>query len=215
MAKLNVKPTRMELINLKRQVFTASRGHKLLKDKQDGLMQKFMEIIREARATREEVEKRLQQAFLNFMHASSMMNPKMLESVLMFPAMKISLSVETKNVMSVRIPNFTLHQEGNLLSYGFLQTSGELDQALKTFQEVFPLLIKLAQIEKQAERLAEETEKTRRRVNALEHMLIPNLKETVKFISMKLNEAERAAVVTVMAIKAGIEKEEGARAKTA
>ncbi len=206
MAKLNVNPTRMELLNLKKQIKTAERGHKLLRDKQDGLMQKFMEIIREARDLRSKVEEKLQGAFKNFMQASAMMYPEVLENALLYPSAKVSLEVETKNVMSVRIPNFELKQEGNILNYGYLQTSGELDMSLEAFQEVLPLLIQLAEIERQAERLAEETEKTRRRVNALEHMLLPNLKETVKFISMKLGEAERSAITGVMRIKASMEE---------
>lgn len=206
MAKLDINPTRMELIRLKKQIKTAERGHKLLRDKQDGLMQKFMEIIREARELRRKVEEKLQAAFKNFMQASAMMYPEMLENALLFPSAETSLEVETKNVMSVRIPQFELKQKGNVLNYGYLQTSGELDMALEAFQEVLPLLIQLAEIERQAERLAEETEKTRRRVNALEHMLIPNLKETVKFISMKLNEAERSAITGVMRIKASMEE---------
>ena len=214
MAKLNVKPTRMELLNLKKQEKTAKRGHKLLKDKQDGLMQKFMEIIKEARDLRTNVEEKLVAAFKNFMQASSQMYPEMLENALMYPSAKVSLDVDIKNVMSVRIPQFKLEQEGNVLNYGYLQTSGELDMALDAFQEVLPLLIKLAEIERQAERLAEETEKTRRRVNALEYMLIPNLKETIKFISMKLNEAERSAITGVMRIKASMEEAE-AKAKAA
>jgi V/A-type H+-transporting ATPase subunit D len=208
MAKLNVNPTRMELIRLKKQIKTAERGHKLLRDKQDGLMQKFMEIIREARSLRKEIEEKLQKAFKNFMQASAMMYPEMLENALLYPSAETSLEVETKNVMSVRIPNFKLNQKGDILNYGYLQTSGELDMALESFQKVLPLLIQLAEIERQAERLAEETEKTRRRVNALEHMMIPNMKETVKFISMKLNEAERSSITGVMRIKASLEEQE-------
>ncbi len=216
MAKLNVNPTRMELLNLKKQIKTATRGHKLLRDKQDGLMQKFMEIIREARTLRSKVEEKLQGAFKNFMQASAMMYPEVLENALLYPSAKVSLEVETKNVMSVRIPNFELKQEGNILNYGYLQTSGELDMSLEAFQEVLPLLIQLAEIERQAERLAEETEKTRRRVNALEHMLLPNLKETVKFISMKLEEAERSTITGTLRIKASMEAEEAeAKAKAA
>ncbi|MCD6109513.1 V-type ATP synthase subunit D [bacterium] len=207
MAKLNVNPTRMELLNLKKQIKTAQRGHKLLRDKQDGLMQKFMEIVRSARDLRKEVEEQLQTAFKNFVQASAMMYPEMLENALLYPSAKVSLDVETKNVMSVRIPNFKLNQEGNILNYGYLQTSGELDMALEAFQQVLPKLIQLAEIERQAERLAEETEKTRRRVNALEHMLLPNLKDTVKFISMKLSEAERSATTGVMRIKASLEEQ--------
>ena len=205
MARLNVKPTRMELLNLKKRVKSAVRGHKLLKDKQDGLMKTFMEIIREAKTTRREIEARLGGAFKNFMQASSMMQPEMLEAALLYPSAKVELEVKTKNVMSVYIPFFKIKQEGDILNYGYLQTSGELDIALAAFQDVFPLLIKLAEIEKQAERLASELETTRRRVNALEYKMIPDLKETVKFIQMKLAESERSTIVGVMRIKAMIE----------
>jgi len=215
MAKLDVKPTRMELLNLKKRVKSAVRGHKLLKDKQDGLMKTFMEIIKEAKVTRREVEEKLSKAFKNFMQASSMMLPEMLEGALLYPSAKVELEVKTKNVMSVYIPYFDVKQEGDILNYGYLQTSGELDIALSAFQEIFPLLIKLAQIEKQAERLAEELETTRRRVNALEHRMIPDLKETVKFISMKLAETERSTIVSVMRIKAMIEAAEAEAEKNA
>jgi len=208
MAKLDVKPTRMELLNLKKRLKSAQRGHKLLKDKQDGLMQKFMGIIREAKVTRREVEEKLGSAFKNFMFASSMMDPAMLETALLYPSAKMELEVETKNVMSVHIPYFKIKQEGDILNYGYLQTSAELDMALKSFQDVFPLLMRLAEIEKQAERLAEELETTRRRVNALEYKMIPDLTETLKFISMKLAEQERSTIVGVMVIKAMIEAAE-------
>ncbi|MBU1151879.1 V-type ATP synthase subunit D, partial [Patescibacteria group bacterium] len=150
-------------------------------------------------------------AFLNFMQASSMMLPEMLESALLYPSASMELEVQTKNVMSVYIPFFSLKQEGDILSYGYLQTSAELDMALSTFQEIFPKLIKLAEIEKQAERVAAELETTRRRVNALEHKMIPDLEETLKFISMKLAEAERSTIVSVMRIKAMIEAQEEAQ----
>ena len=205
MAKLQVNPTRMELLNLKKRVATAKRGHKLLKDKQDGLMQTFMKIIKEARSTRREVEKMLQKAFQAFIFASGMMYPEMLENALMYPSAKVSLKVKTKNVMSVHIPFFEPKLEGNIVNYGYNQTSGELDRALKIFQEVFLMMVKLAEIERQAELLAEETEKTRRRVNALEHRMIPDLVETLKFIQMKLAEAERSSITGVMKIKEMIE----------
>lgn len=206
MAKLDVKPTRMELLKLKIQLKAAKRGHKLLKDKQDGLMQKFMEIIKEAKQIRREVEKKLESAFKNFAGASaSTATPKMLESALTFTSAKSTLAATTKNVMSVHIPYFEHELKGSVHSYGFNQTSGQLDTSLSLFQEVTPKLIKLAEIEKQAELLAAETEKTRRRVNALEHMRIPALEETVKFITMKLEEAERGAIVAVMALKSKME----------
>lgn len=212
MARLAVKPTRMELLNLKKKVKSAKRGHKLLKDKQDGLMTTFMEIVKEAKSTRREIEEKLSKAFKNFMQASSMMLPEMLESALLYPSAKIDLEVKTKNVMSVYIPFFNIKQEGDILNYGYVQTSAELDMALSAFQEVFPLMIKLAEIEKQAERLAAELETTRRRVNALEHMLIPDLEETVKFITMKLTETERSTIVGVMKIKSMLDAEAKAKA---
>lgn len=195
----------MELLNLKKRLKSANRGHKLLKDKQDGLMKQFMAIIREAKVLRRGVEEKLSAAFKNFMFASSMMLPEMLESALLYPSANVTLTVVKKNVMSVYIPYFKLEQEGDILNYGYLQTSGELDIALAAFQDVFPLLIKLAEIEKQAERLAAELETTRRRVNALEYKLIPDLRETLKFITMKLAENERSTIVSVMRIKAMIE----------
>ena len=205
MAILNVNPTRMALLNLKKSLKGAQRGHKLLKDKQDGLMQKFMDVIREAKRAREEVEEKLGAAFKNFIRANSLMGQEFIESALLYSQAKMNLDVKTKNVMSVRIPEFQLNTEGNAVNYSFLETSGELDMALQSFQDVFPLLIELAQIEKSAEALADELEKTRRRVNALEYRMIPDLKETIKFIQMKLGEMERSAIINTMVVKAKIE----------
>jgi V/A-type H+-transporting ATPase subunit D len=205
MAILNVNATRMALLTLKKKIKGAKRGHKLLKDKQDGLMQKFMEIIREARSMREEVESKLGAAFKNFIRANSLMEAEFLEGALLYSTAKTELSVKTKNVMSVRIPQFQLETSGEVVNYGYLETSGELDIALQSFQDVFPLLIKLAEIEKSAEALADELEKTRRRVNALEYRMIPDLEDTIKFIKMKLGEMERSNVVNTMAVKAKIE----------
>jgi V/A-type H+/Na+-transporting ATPase subunit D len=206
MARLDVKPTRMELLNLKKRLKGAIRGHKLLKDKQDGLMSSFMKTIREAKSLRKEVEEVLANSFKNFMQASAMMHPEILESALLFPSLKTELAVETRNVMSVNIPFFDLKQEGDILNFGYLQTSAELDIALKAFSEALPKLIHLAQIEKQAEALAKELETTRRRVNALEHKMIPDQKETIKFITMKLEEAERATKIATMIVKKQIEE---------
>lgn len=205
MAILNVNPTRMALLGLKKKIKSARRGHKLLKDKQDGLMQKFMEIIREARRIREEVEEKLGAAFKNFIRAGSLMAEEFVEGALLYSTAKTELEVKTKNVMSVHIPQFNLKTEGDVITYGYLQTSGELDMSLQSFQDVFPLLIELAEIEKSAEALADELEKTRRRVNALEYRMIPDLEETIKFIQMKLSEMERSSIVNTMAVKAKIE----------
>ncbi len=205
MAILNVNPTRMALLGLKKKLKSAQRGHKLLKDKQDGLMQKFMEIIREAKKVREEVEERLGAAFKNFIRASSLMPEEFMEGALLYSTAKTKLAVETKNVMSVRIPKFKLETQGDVITYGYLQTSAELDVSLQSFQDVFPLLIELAEIEKSAEALADELEKTRRRVNALEYRLIPDLQDTIRFIQMKLGEMERGTIINTMVVKAKLE----------
>ncbi len=205
MAILNVNPTRMELLGLKKKIKGAKRGHKLLKDKQDGLMQKFMEIIREAKRLRVEVEEKLGGAFKNFIKAGSLMSEEFVEGALLYSTAKTELEVKTKNVMSVRIPQFKLKSEGEVITYGYLQTSGELDMSLQSLQDIFPLLIQLAEIEKSAEALADELEKTRRRVNALEYRMIPDLEDTIKFIQMKLGEMERSAITNTMRVKAQIE----------
>ena len=205
MAIMNVNATRMALLTLKKKIKSAKRGHKLLKDKQDGLMQKFMEIIREAKKMREEVEEKLGAAFKTFIRASSLMKEEFLEGALLYSTAKTKLDVKTKNVMSVRIPQFKVDVEGEVVNYGYLQTSGELDISLQSFLDVFPLLIKLAEIEKSAEALADELEKTRRRVNALEYRMIPDLEDTIKFIQMKLGEMERGAIINTMVVKAKIE----------
>lgn len=205
MAILNVNPTRMALLGLKKKIKSAKRGHKLLKDKQDGLMQKFMEIIREAKRLRQEVEEKLGGAFKNFIRAGSLMSEEAVEGALLYSTAKTELEVQTKNVMSVRIPQFKVKTEGDVITYGYLETSGELDISLQSFQDVFPLLIELAEIEKSAEALADELEKTRRRVNALEYRMIPDLEDTIKFIQMKLGEMERSAITNTMRVKAQIE----------
>lgn len=205
MALLRVNPTRMALMDLKRRAKSAKRGHKLLKDKQDGLMQQFMSIIREAKTLRERVEEQLGDAFRAFLFASMWLSDAQLKNALSSPEAKISLSVQTKNVMSVRIPFFEIKKEGNIKNYGFVGTNALLDQAVEKFDELFEILIKLAQIEKQAESMAIELETTRRRVNALEYKMIPDMAETIKYITMKLDESERAGIISTMKIKAEME----------
>lgn len=210
MALLNVNPTRMALMDLKRRHKSAKRGHKLLKDKQDGLMQQFMSIIREAKTLREEVEEQLGNVFKKFLSASAWMTDAQLQNALSSPQAKIELEVETKNVMSVKIPNFTISKEGTIKSYGHAGTNAMFDEAVESLEQVFEVLINLAQIEKQAEAMAIELETTRRRVNALEHKMIPDLEETVKYIKMKLDESERAGIIATMRIKASLEEQENA-----
>lgn len=208
MSVLQVNPTRMSLMDLKRRTVSATRGHKLLKDKQDGLMKQFMAIIREARTLREEVEKRLGEAFRSFLLASAWMSDAQMGNALSSPQAAVELTVETKNVMSVKIPVFSLKRSGSVKTYGYASTNALLDTAVDAFEEAFDLLIKLAEIEKQAENMAIELEITRRRVNALQYKMIPDLKDTVKYIRMKLDEAERSAIIGTMKVKAQIQAQE-------
>jgi len=208
MAILNVNPTRMELLKLKGSLTQAKRGHKLLKDKQDGLMSFFMEMIRDIKKLREDIEKKISKSMSNFFIASSTTAPEFTNTALFSSETKVSLEKEKENIMGVEIPKFSLKKEGKLGSYGFLQTSSYLDLCLKNFDDVFDDLIKLAEMEKGMEILADEIEKTRQRVNALEYKRIPDIEETIKFISMKLFEDERMSVVSTMIVKENIEKAE-------
>ncbi|HNR05388.1 MAG: V-type ATP synthase subunit D [Clostridiaceae bacterium] len=212
MAKLNVNPTRMELTGLKGRLKTAKRGHKLLKDKQDELMKKFIDYVKRNMELRLDVEKELTAAFKNFLIARAVMSSEVLEEAIMYPTQKINLEMSTKNIMSVNSPVFNLVKEENkeassIYPYGFAATSGELDGAIFSLQEVFDKLIELAQVEKTCQLMADEIEKTRRRVNALEYVMIPQLIETVKYITMKLDENERGSRVRLMKVKDMMEKQ--------
>ncbi len=212
MAKLNVNPTRMELTRLKGRLKTAQRGHKLLKDKQDELMKKFIDYVKRNMELRLDVEKELTVAFKNFLIARAVMSSEVLEEAIMYPTQKIDLEMSTKNIMSVNSPVFNLVKEENkeassIYPYGFAATSGELDGAIFSLQEVFDKLIELAQVEKTCQLMADEIEKTRRRVNALEYVMIPQLIETVKYITMKLDENERGSRVRLMKVKDMMEKQ--------
>ena len=202
MVLLSVNPTRMALMDLKRRTKAAQRGHKLLKDKQDGLMQQFMSIIREAKELRVRVEDRLGAAFRMFLGASAWLTDGQIQNALSSP--------QATTVMSVKIPFFTVHKEGRLRTYGYPDTNALLDTAVINLDAVFMELIRLAQIEKQAESLAIELETTRRRVNALEHKMIPDLLETVKYIKMKLDENERAGILATMLVKRRLAAQEAA-----
>jgi len=198
----------MNLLLLKKQVKTAKRGHKLLKDKRDGLMKTFMEIIRDVKRLRNKVEEEIGTVFQHFLKASSTMGKTEIENALFLTTAKLSLEVNTKNVMSVHVPKFKANFSGKVKTFSPFFTSGELDLALDKLQEIFPILLNLAEIEKAAESLAEEIEKTRRRVNALEYRRIPDLKDTLRFITMKLEEMTRDSLVSVMRIKKMIEEKE-------
>lgn len=196
-------PTKMALLELKNKHSRAKKGHKLLKDKQEGLMKAFMEIIRDAQVLRKEVEKNLGQIFQYFLLASaSSPHPEFIETALMQPMMEPHLSITTKNVMSVQLASMTCEFKEKGTGYGMLQTTGELDLALEKLKKYFPTLIRLAEIEKKAERMAIELEKTRRRVNALEHVMIPNIADTIKFIQQALDEKGRMEKIVSMIVKA-------------
>lgn len=205
MARLNVNPTRMVLTGLKKRLKTARRGHKLLKDKRDELMKKFLDIVRENKRLREEVEEKLMVVHSRFVMARAVMNSELVEEALMFPKVEVNLEAKTRNIMSVDVPvlEFTTESgtEGDIYPYGFANTTGELDEAIATLSDLTPELLKLAEMEKSAQLLADEIEKTRRRVNALEYVLIPNLEETIKYIVMKLDENERSNLTRLMKVK--------------
>ncbi len=201
MAKLNVNPTRMELTRLKAKLITAKKGHKLLKDKQDELMRIFIETIKKNKEMRMNVEKKLSLSLKNFTMAKSIISESVFEESLAIPKIRYEVDVTKRNVMSVRIPEITLEKigdENDLYPYSFAQTSYELDLAIEDMSFVMNDLLQLAQIEKSTQLMADEIEKTRRRVNALEYMTIPQLEETIKFIRMKLDENDRAGIIRLM-----------------
>jgi len=205
MALMRVNPTRMELTRLKKRLNVARRGHKLLKDKRDELMKKFLELVRKNKELREKVEEMLMAVHRNFLIARAVMSSESLEAALMIPKQSVSLEVSTKNVMSVDVPvleyKTSSADDSDIYPYGFAATSAELDGAIGTLSDVLPYILELAQMEKSAQLLAEEIEKTRRRVNALEYVMIPQLTETIKYITMKLDENERGNLTRLMKVK--------------
>jgi V/A-type H+-transporting ATPase subunit D len=205
MARLNVNPTRMVLTTLKRRLVTATRGHKLMKDKRDELMKQFIELAKEIKALRDEVENNMVDVYAGFTIANAVMSKEILEESLMYPKQGVELSVVMKNIMSVDVPTFDFsfksENEEDVYPYGFANTSGELDGAIANMIKIFPTLLDLAAQEKKAALLSEEIEKTRRRVNALEYIVIPRLQETIKYIRMKLDENERGNQTRLMKVK--------------
>lgn len=204
MAIMRVNPTRMELTRLKKRLRVARRGHKLLKDKRDEMMKQFLELVSKNRKLRETVEDDLMKVHKSFLVARAVMSSEYLEEALMLPKTSAYIDVDYKNVMSVEVPVFKEKAALNShdgFDYGFAFTSGELDAAVEVLNQVKPRLIELAQNEKAAQLLAVEIEKTRRRVNALEYVLIPQLTDTIKYITMKLDENERSNLSRLMKVK--------------
>lgn len=212
MARLNVNPTRMELTKLKKRLVTAVRGHKLLKDKQDELMRRFIDLVKHNNELRKSVEQELSGAFKDFVMARALMSSEFLEEAIMYPKENISVDIATKNIMSVNVPKMEFKRElegdgGSIYPYGFANTSTELDDSLEKLYDILPKLLELAEVEKSCQLMADEIEKTRRRVNALEYMTIPQLEETVKYIKMKLDENERGALTRLMKVKSMLQQE--------
>ena len=205
MAVMNINPTRMELTNLKRKLITARRGHKLLKDKRDELMRRFLELVRENKQLRRRVEAGIMQANTHMAIARSVMSDKSLDVALMLPTQEMSLEIKEENVMSVMIPKFKTKlktaDENDIYSYGFAFTSSDLDIAVKSLSDIMPDMLRLAEVEKSCQLMAAEIEKTRRRVNALEHVMIPQYEDTIRFITMKLDENERSTTTRLMKVK--------------
>jgi len=191
----------MEVLRLRKRLMLCRRGHRLLKQKQDELMRILPRLIDEARKLREEVEKRLTDAFQLFLLAEGTLGQNMMENVISFLQVETSLEEQEKQLLNLRVPELSLKIEGDIYNYGFLWTNSDLDKALSLFSEIMPELLKLCEIEKKLFIVALEVEKTRRRVNALEYILIPDLEETVKRIVMKLEEIERGARVRLMKVK--------------
>ncbi len=200
-----ITPTRMVLNQLKGRLKTAARGHKLLKDKRDELMRQFMDVIKLNKILRTRVEEGLTEAFGALTVASAVMSPEMLEQALMYPRQSVELSVKYKNIMSVNVPQYSFSTKtadaAEIYPYGFAQTSAELDVAMQAISSVFEDMLELARVEKTMQLLAEEIEKTRRRVNALEYVMIPEMEENIRYISMKLAENENATKVRLMKVK--------------
>ena len=205
MAVINVNPTRMELTNMKKKLVTARRGHKLLKDKRDELMRQFLELVKENKELRIKVEQGIVNANKGMALACSTMSDEALSVALMMPSQKMNVEVKQKNIMSVMVPEFAAKYKtadtADVYSYGFAFTSGDLDGAVKSLADIMPDMLRLAQVEKTCQLLSCEIEKTRRRVNALEHVMIPRYEETIKFIMMKLDENDRSTTTRLMKIK--------------
>jgi len=208
MSRLRVNPTRMELRRLKGRLQTATRGHKLLKDKSDEMIRQFMIYVKRNKKLREEVEAELSGALSQFMLAQSVTSSADIEEAIAMPTAKVELELSTENVMSVNVPKITVTKSegGEAYPYSFASVTGELDASIATMNNLLVKLVELAEVEKTCNMLADEIEKNRRRVNALEYVMIPQTEETIKYINMKLDENERSATIRLMKVKSMIEE---------
>ena len=205
MANTAITPTRMVLNQLKGRLKTARRGHKLLKDKRDELMRNFLQIVRENKALRQKVEKGLSEAMASMANASRLMSPEILEQSLLCPKQGVEVEIQLKNIMSVNIPEYSFRTRTDaaedIYPYGYAMTSGELDESIDRLSEVFRDMLELARAEKSMQLMAAEIERTRRRVNALEYVMIPQMESTIRYITMKLEENERSTTTRLMKVK--------------
>ena len=205
MAGTHVNPNRMELTRLKKKLVTALKGHRLLKDKRDELMRQFLDLVREDMELRLKVEKGIQSANADFVLAKAGMSEQILRTSMLVPKQEITLEESTRNVMSVDLPVFQCRtrtdDKNDIFSYGFAYTSSDLDGAVQSLSDILPDMLHLAEVEKSCQLMASEIEKTRRRVNALEHVIIPETREGIRYITMKLDENERSTQVRLMKVK--------------
>ena len=209
---MRVNPTRMELTRIKRRLVTAKRGHKLLKDKRDEMVRRFILLVRENQALRMEAEKALTASLGNFALARGVTEPMLIEEALLYPARNAQVKMDMQSILSVHVPKLTVEEasmQETTLSYGLVETTAQLDNAIAGLADVLPKLIRLAEVEKACDLLADEIEKTRRRVNALEYVMIPQFAETIRFITMKLDENERGNLTRLMKVKSMIQNREG------
>lgn len=206
MAILNVNPTRMEMKRLQGRLKTASRGHKLLKDKTDEMIRRFIELAEQNKQLREETEHELATALQSFADAKATTDSRVVDEAILMPSRSISIETSRHKVMGVDVPQISVRDNGGeLYPYSFLTVCEGLDEAVRGLNAVVVKLIRLAEIEKTCNMLAEEIEKNKRRVNALENIMIPQLSETIKYIKMKLDESERSATVRLMKVKSMID----------
>lgn len=211
MAIMNVNPTRMEVRRLKARLKTATRGHKLLKDKSDETIRRFMIYVKENKKLREEIEGELGNALKYFMLASAVTTSQVMEEAVMMPGYSVQIETGENNVMGVTVPTIAVKESDHkeLYPYSFASVSAELDGSIANLSKLLPKLIRLAEVEKTCNMLADEIEKNRRRVNALEYVMIPQLQETIKYIMMKLDENERASTIRLMKVKSMIQNNQG------
>jgi len=197
---LNVNATRMELLRLRKRLILARRGHKLLKDKRDELMRQLLEVIDRVKELRFSIEKEFQSILERFVLAKAAIGPYQVEQELLLPAKKISVSISKRNIIGVHVPVYAKEVSGDIIPYGYMNTSGEMDIALNDFDKLIENLLDLAEKEKAVQLMAAEIEETRRRVNVLEYKLIPGIIETIRFITMKLDETERSNTVRLLKV---------------